>query len=263
MPGVLPSGAQRAVRLPSRTAPAPSRMLGSRSASASVAARGSRPGPRVSARPSRKPTGRAGGPESTQPSAYGACSRHAVRSPALPGAPPRPQLQLQLPHQRGAHHQVVPAARRGLPARWYPTAAEGPPRLLEAAGIEPAPGGAKLPAESRPYPVTARNAWESVSRRVPSCPALFRPIPHAPATYVQHGRRPNRVAGAPQASGLAPCRQCREEASEVPPPHLQVWASTQNSSPAPSRPKEDFALALFLKTNHALSEDRTPLGGTV
>jgi hypothetical protein len=58
---------------------------------------------------------------------------------------------------------------------------------VEAAGIEPTPGGAQLPAESRPYLVTARNAWESSSRRVPSCPAPFQPIPHAPATYVQHG----------------------------------------------------------------------------
>ena len=63
---------------------------------------------------------------------------------------------------------------------------------MEAAGIEPAPGGAKLPAESRPYLVTARNAWESISRRVPSCPALFRPIPHASATYVQHDGRGER-----------------------------------------------------------------------
>jgi hypothetical protein len=38
---------------------------------------------------------------------------------------------------------------------------------LEAAGIEPAPDGAKLPAESRPYLVTARNDLESISRRVP------------------------------------------------------------------------------------------------
>jgi len=69
---------------------------------------------------------------------------------------------------------------------------------VEAAGIEPAPGGAKLPAESRPYLVTARNAWESSSRRVPSCPALFRPIPHAPATYVQHGGgRPHPAARHP------------------------------------------------------------------
>jgi hypothetical protein len=31
-------------------------------------------------------------------------------------------------------------------------------REMEAAGIEPAPGGAKPLAESRPYLVTARNA---------------------------------------------------------------------------------------------------------
>ena len=43
--------------------------------------------------------------------------------------------------------------------------------------MEATPGGAKLPAESRPYLVTALNDWESASRRVPSCPALFRPIP--------------------------------------------------------------------------------------
>jgi len=58
---------------------------------------------------------------------------------------------------------------------------------LGAAGIKPTPGGAKLPAESRPYPVTARNAWESSSRRFPCCPVLLQSIPYAPATYVKHG----------------------------------------------------------------------------
>ena len=58
---------------------------------------------------------------------------------------------------------------------------------MEAAGIEPTPGGAKPLAESRPYLVTARNASESISLRVPSCPALFQAVPQAPATYVQHG----------------------------------------------------------------------------
>ncbi len=79
------------------------------------------------------------------------------------GAPKRPRL-LELP----TDNRIV--SRYGV----------------EAAGIEPAPGGAKLPAESRPYLATARNAWESISRRVPSCPVPFQPIPHAPATYVQH-----------------------------------------------------------------------------
>ena len=51
----------------------------------------------------------------------------------------------------------------------------------------PPPGGAKLPAESRLYLATDWNDGESISRRVPSCPAPFRSIPQAPATYVQHG----------------------------------------------------------------------------
>ncbi len=76
---------------------------------------------------------------------------------------------------------------------------------MEAAGIEPAPGGAKLPAESRPYLATARNAWESISRRVPFCPAPFQPVPHAPATYVQHGGGcPPPVARHPGLCGLPP-----------------------------------------------------------
>ena len=37
--------------------------------------------------------------------------------------------------------------------------------------------------------VPSRNAWESSSRRVPSCPAPVQAIPQAPATYVQHSRR--------------------------------------------------------------------------
>jgi hypothetical protein len=72
---------------------------------------------------------------------------------------------------------------------------------VEAAGIEPAPGGAKLPAESRPYLATARNAWESVSRRVPSCPASFQVIPQAPATYVQHGTPSQKRVGLPGRNG--------------------------------------------------------------
>jgi hypothetical protein len=60
---------------------------------------------------------------------------------------------------------------------------------VEAAGIEPAPGGAKPLAESRPYLVTARNDSESRSRRVPFRPVLFRSVPHVHATYVQHGGR--------------------------------------------------------------------------
>ena len=66
------------------------------------------------------------------------------------------------------------------------SAQSGGQPLLEAAGIEPAPGGAKLPAESRPYLVTARNTWGSSSRRIPPCTAPFQVIPQAPATYVQH-----------------------------------------------------------------------------
>ncbi len=69
---------------------------------------------------------------------------------------------------------------------------------MEAAGIEPAPGGAKPLAESRPYLVTARNDLESLSRRVPCRPVLSQHIPQAPATYVQHGGalrlRPDRSA---------------------------------------------------------------------
>ncbi|MDC0713274.1 hypothetical protein POL68_32730 [Stigmatella sp. ncwal1] len=57
---------------------------------------------------------------------------------------------------------------------------------MEAAGFDPAPGGAKPLAESRPYLVTARNDSVSISRRVPSHPVLFHPIPHVPATCVQH-----------------------------------------------------------------------------
>ena len=97
--------------------------------------------------------------------------------------------------------------------------------LLEAAGIEAAPGGAKLPAESRPYLATARNAWESSSRRVPSCPAPFRPIPHAPATYVQHGEGCPPLAARPyRAVWLAAPRGRPERATRsrcrVPVPEL-------------------------------------------
>ncbi len=88
-------------------------------------------------------------------------------------------------------------ARQERRNRQRPSSAPLHQPLLEAAGIEPAPGGAKLPAESRPYLVTARNAWESISRRVPSCPALFRAIPQAPATYVQHGGACLRTHCAP------------------------------------------------------------------
>lgn len=54
---------------------------------------------------------------------------------------------------------------------------------VEAAGIEPAPGGAKTPTKSRPYLVTARSAWASLSRRVPSrpppcCSPFRRPTRH-------------------------------------------------------------------------------------
>jgi len=48
---------------------------------------------------------------------------------------------------------------------------------MEAAGIEPAPVGAKTSAESRPYLTTARNDSESypaASRVIPSCPTPFR-----------------------------------------------------------------------------------------
>ncbi|KFE67278.1 hypothetical protein DB31_8718 [Hyalangium minutum] len=55
-------------------------------------------------------------------------------------------------------------------------------RGMEAAGIEPAPDGAKLPAESRPYLATARNDLESRSRRIPCSPAPFQPIPRSHAT---------------------------------------------------------------------------------
>ncbi len=72
---------------------------------------------------------------------------------------------------------------------------------LEAAGIEPTPGGAQLPAESRPYLVTARNAWESSSRCVPFYPVLFQAIPQAPATYVQHGSAEDDQVGAGFVSG--------------------------------------------------------------
>jgi hypothetical protein len=67
---------------------------------------------------------------------------------------------------------------------------------VEAAGIEPAPGGAKPLAESRPYLVTARNDWESLSRRVPCRPVLSQHIPQARATYVQHGRGRSRAGVA-------------------------------------------------------------------
>ncbi len=60
-------------------------------------------------------------------------------------------------------------------------------KKVEAAGIEPAPGGAKLPVASRPYLVSTRNRWKSISRCVPSCPALFQAIPQARATYTRHG----------------------------------------------------------------------------
>jgi hypothetical protein len=57
---------------------------------------------------------------------------------------------------------------------------------MEAAGIEPAPGGAKPLAESRLYLATARNDLESLSRRVPCRPVLSQYVPQAPATHVQH-----------------------------------------------------------------------------
>jgi len=74
---------------------------------------------------------------------------------------------------------------------------------LEAAGIEPAPGGAKPLAESRPCLATTRNDLESLSRRVPFRPVLSHPVPQAPATYVQHGgarRCGGRVAFYPSPS---------------------------------------------------------------
>jgi hypothetical protein len=102
---------------------------------------------------------------------------------------------------------------------------------VEAAGSEPAPGGAKLPAESRPYLVTARNAWDSSARRVPWCPVLFRPIPQVPATYVQHSRPSqepvglllrNTVCKAGDARALPP--QAREEETSV---EFQAVVSTE------------------------------------
>ncbi len=86
---------------------------------------------------------------------------------------------------------------------------------LEAPGIDPAPGGAKLPAESRLYLVTARNAWESMSRRVPSCAVPFRPIPHAPATWrgpptsrrwAIPGCLAHRCRGRPERAARSRCR---------------------------------------------------------
>jgi hypothetical protein len=96
---------------------------------------------------------------------------------------------------------------------------------MEAAGIEPAPGGAKPSAESRPYLVTARNDSESLSRRVPSRPVLFQPVPHVPATYVQHDGAPKRVAGAPRGFRNGPSRPCGQEVAEIPHPHLHVRAN--------------------------------------
>jgi redox-sensitive bicupin YhaK (pirin superfamily) len=59
--------------------------------------------------------------------------------------------------------------------------------FLGAAGVEPAPGGAKSSAESPRYLVAVRNDSESLSRRVPCRPVLSQHIPQASATYVQHG----------------------------------------------------------------------------
>jgi hypothetical protein len=67
------------------------------------------------------------------------------------------------------------------------SAQSGGQPLVEAAGIEPTPGGANPLAESRPYLVTARNDSESLSRSVPCRPVLSQYVPQAPATYVQHG----------------------------------------------------------------------------
>ncbi len=57
---------------------------------------------------------------------------------------------------------------------------------VEAAGIEPAPGGVKASAESRPYLIAARNDLDSLSRRIPCRPVLSHSVPQAPATCVQH-----------------------------------------------------------------------------
>ncbi len=88
---------------------------------------------------------------------------------------------------------------------------------MEAAGIEPTPGDAKLPAESRPYLATAWNAWESPSHHVPSCPALFQVIPQSPATYVQHGGRGERSDSwaATSDAGLSVGMSCRLQFGEA------------------------------------------------
>ena len=70
---------------------------------------------------------------------------------------------------------------------------------MEAAAIEPTPGGAKPLAESRPYLVTARNDSESISRRVPSRPVVFQPVPQTPATYMHQGRGRTQASVAPPA----------------------------------------------------------------
>jgi len=107
-------------------------------------------------------------------------------------------------HERGQFIRLPFAALAEKENPGSPDGARGSLLPVEAAGIEPAPGGAKLPAESRPYLVTARNAWELISRRVPSCPALFQPIPRPPATYVQHGGGcPHPIARASWAVWLA------------------------------------------------------------
>jgi len=84
---------------------------------------------------------------------------------------------------------------------------------MEAAGIEPAPGGAKPSAESRPYLATTRNDSESLSRRVPCRPVLSQHVPQAPATYVQHGG--GRALTLTGAHAAPPSRSFRQRPEGV------------------------------------------------
>ncbi len=148
---------------------------------------------------------------------------------------------------------------------------------VEAAGIEPAPGGAKLPAESRPYLASARNAWESISRRVPSCPTPFQPIPHAPATYVQHGGGcpppVSRLGPAPCPSMGCALRWCSPwpelrllHPGPLPCPGARSWLSgraaiLRKSSPGPIRyyPQRRTRLFVSERASHFCSMSQPAL----